>query len=254
MSWLYSRALVEEYSAGTCLDGEQSAPLSVMPTPHKFWHKDKMMEFSQLSQFGLTCAVLTENRGEELLTSYLEAFRARILAAQDAVQESLESAADYGKSLPGLLAKYDPDMSSWKTRQCSQKEESTLFSGIWPRWGSMLNGELFRREPPELLTKEKDSGLWPTPTCGGFTSTGAIKKTIKACSTALEAAEITGRPGVVERITQTKIDKEEIRGQMNPDWTEWLMGWPIGWTELKPLAMDKFQSWQQQHSEFYPGK
>ena len=32
---------------------------------------------------------------------------------------------------------------------------------------------------------------------------------------------------------------------------EWLMGWPIGWTELKPLAMDKFREWQQQHSPSY---
>ena len=36
-------------------------------------------------------------------------------------------------------------------------------------------------------------------------------------------------------------------GQLNPEWVEWLMGWPIGWTELKPLAMDKFHVWQQQH-------
>ncbi|WP_205948582.1 hypothetical protein, partial [Pseudomonas viridiflava] len=38
-------------------------------------------------------------------------------------------------------------------------------------------------------------------------------------------------------------------GQLNPEWVEWLMGWPIGWTELKPLAMDRFHEWQQQHSK-----
>ncbi|MFJ2457994.1 hypothetical protein ACIOVC_05495 [Pseudomonas neuropathica] len=37
-------------------------------------------------------------------------------------------------------------------------------------------------------------------------------------------------------------------GHLNPEWAEWLMGWPIGWTDLRPLATDKFQSWQQQHS------
>ena len=37
-------------------------------------------------------------------------------------------------------------------------------------------------------------------------------------------------------------------GKLNPEWVEWLMGWPIGWTELKPLAMDRWQQWQQQHS------
>ena len=38
--------------------------------------------------------------------------------------------------------------------------------------------------------------------------------------------------------------------RLNPNWVEWLMGWPIGQTALKPLAMAKFREWQQQHS-FY---
>jgi hypothetical protein len=36
-------------------------------------------------------------------------------------------------------------------------------------------------------------------------------------------------------------------GQLNPTWVEWLMGWPLGWTDLRPLEMGKFQQWQQQH-------
>jgi site-specific DNA-cytosine methylase len=28
-------------------------------------------------------------------------------------------------------------------------------------------------------------------------------------------------------------------GQLNPMWVEWLMGWPLGWTDLKPLETDK---------------
>lgn len=32
-------------------------------------------------------------------------------------------------------------------------------------------------------------------------------------------------------------------GRLNPDWVEWLMGWPIGWTALRPLATDRFRSW-----------
>lgn len=33
-----------------------------------------------------------------------------------------------------------------------------------------------------------------------------------------------------------------IGGQLNPPWVEWLMGWPIGWTELKRLGTAKFRS------------
>jgi len=39
-------------------------------------------------------------------------------------------------------------------------------------------------------------------------------------------------------------------GKLNPMWVEWLMGWPLGWTDLKPLEMDKFQKWQEQHGNY----
>lgn len=42
-----------------------------------------------------------------------------------------------------------------------------------------------------------------------------------------------------------------IGGSLNPDWLEWLMGWPIEWTALKPLEMAKFRLWLQQHGKFY---
>jgi len=35
-------------------------------------------------------------------------------------------------------------------------------------------------------------------------------------------------------------------GQLNPPWVEWLMNWPIGWTDLKPLIMDNFIAWKNQ--------
>jgi hypothetical protein len=36
-------------------------------------------------------------------------------------------------------------------------------------------------------------------------------------------------------------------GTLNPTWVEWLMGWPLEWTDLKPLEMDKSHCVQQQH-------
>ena len=38
-------------------------------------------------------------------------------------------------------------------------------------------------------------------------------------------------------------------GQLNPPWVEWLMGWPVGWTDLEPLEMDRFRRWPQWHSK-----
>ncbi len=63
-------------------------------------------------------------------------------------------------------------------------------------------------------------------------------------------------PGTPERLARAQQEStrgqpltEHVGGQLNPDWVEWLMGWHIGWTDLKPLAMDKYQSWLQQHGE-----
>ncbi|MBU0383818.1 hypothetical protein KN515_19725, partial [Acinetobacter baumannii] len=35
---------------------------------------------------------------------------------------------------------------------------------------------------------------------------------------------------------------------LNPSFAELTMMWPLGWTDLKPLEMDKFQSWLNAHS------
>ena len=48
--------------------------------------------------------------------------------------------------------------------------------------------------------------------------------------------------------------KTENHGQLNPSWVEWLMGFPIGWTNSKPLATDKFQRWLRSHGVSWRGR
>jgi len=86
MSWLYSRALVEEYLAGNCSDGEQCALLSGNPTPQAFLPPDRMTAFCRPSRFGMTFAPLTDDRGEELLMWFLAGFHARTSASQEKEQ------------------------------------------------------------------------------------------------------------------------------------------------------------------------
>ena len=42
-----------------------------------------------------------------------------------------------------------------------------------------------------------------------------------------------------------------IPHSINPNLYEWLMGWPQGWTDLKPLEMDKSQFVQQQLGNYF---
>ena len=41
-----------------------------------------------------------------------------------------------------------------------------------------------------------------------------------------------------------------LSGALNPAFVEWLMGWPAGWTDLSHSAMDKYQSWLEQHFRY----
>jgi len=42
----------------------------------------------------------------------------------------------------------------------------------------------------------------------------------------------------------------EIGKTSSPAFEEWLMDWPVQWTELTAYETDKFQQWQQQHGGF----
>ena len=36
--------------------------------------------------------------------------------------------------------------------------------------------------------------------------------------------------------------------RLNPLFVEWLMGWPIGWTDCDAVATESFRSWRRTHS------
>jgi len=42
------------------------------------------------------------------------------------------------------------------------------------------------------------------------------------------------------------------RQQRKPEFWEWMMGWPMAWTDLQGAATDKFRQWQHSHSSSFP--
>lgn len=85
------------------------------------------------------------------------------------------------------------------------------------------------RKSPNLGTQVH----WPTPRtkgmCGGSGSWDLLNKN----TTKEEARQMGAGNG----------------GKLNPTWVEWLMGWPLGWTDLKPLVMDKSHSVLPKHGD-----
>ncbi len=281
MSWLYSQALVAEYSPESCSDGEPSVQSNGSPTQLAYLPPDRMTAFSRLSRFGMTFKPLTAIRGAELLMSYLAAFRAKTSALPERAQASQASAAECGDTWRGSLARFDPDTSLWKTVQHSLLEDSESCSVIWPRSGMTANGQCWELPTSERRTSATGSGLWvPTPCAtdakpftGGelyTTKTGtvrAMRPDGKSSNRGLAATVQTWATPVardyrhpgrsrLERTGSKAGDPlpQQVGGALNPTWVEWLMGWPLGWTDLKPLEMDKCQPAPQQRGECLPVK
>jgi len=239
MSWLYSQVLVEEYLAANSLDGEQSVQLSGKPTPLAYCAPDKMTEFSRLSRFGMTYKPLMADRGEELLTLYLAGFHVKTSVPQEKAQELMENDQECGEKWHGSFVKYDPNTSSWKTHQCSLLGDLDEFSETWPQWGLMRNGECWEQQMLEQYIRGTESGLseqtFPTPVAsdskGGKSNTVHYKNQRFVRISNTTSTEFGAKLSAAYQLM--------TGNPLPPSFSEWMMGWQIGWTDLKPLEMDK---------------
>jgi hypothetical protein len=57
----------------------------------------------------------------------------------------------------------------------------------------------------------------------------------------------TGQQSRWDNPERSRNLNDQIGGQLNPTWVEWLMGWPLGWTDCAVSATDKFREWCQSH-------
>lgn len=261
MSWLFSQALVAEYSDRISWDGTQSAQLNVMPTQHKFWRNDKTMEFSKLSQFGLTLQLLTENHGKELLTLYLADFHAKTLAQLEVARELVVLDQVYGQKWHELSVKYDLDTCLWKTHQCLFPEDLSESSVTLPKWGMTRTGHVFQHLTLERPISVTEFGSLPTPVASDWKRNRSPADLARKSPTLGAIVQMYPTPKALDGNKRGKVKADPRNGLagavasghggvLNPNWVEWLMGWPIGWTDLKPLEMDKFQSWLNAHLNF----
>jgi hypothetical protein len=237
MSWLFSQALVEEFSEAICLDGEQSVQLSGNNTPQAYCAPDKMTGFSRLSRFGMTYKPLMENRGEELLTLYREGFLAKTSQPLGGGLELMENEAECGEKWQGSFVKFNPDLCSWKTHQFSLLGDLDEFLETWPKWGLMRNGECWAQTALDYPIGENEFGCWlPTPVTSMWR--GAAKKRYWGSQ--------EYRASFTTEWVRTSLDCAQY---FHPDYAELLMDFPDKWTELKPLEMHKYQEWRQPPGE-----
>lgn len=142
------------------------------------------------------------------------------------------SAIDYGLLLPTPLA-----------NEITESEETTTARR---ERGTKTSKNLTQAAP----------GMWPTPKAQNATGAAIHGDGGLDLQTAVMLATPQARDfrtGSTARWEEARKGlkscnlNDQIGGQLNPTWVEWLMGWPLGWTDLKPLATDKFRQWFEQH-------
>lgn len=78
---------------------------------------------------------------------------------------------------------------------------------------------------PNLATQVDEKQNWPTPTAADHRDRGGPS---------LPSIQRRKEIGKSIELSMT------VDGALNADWVEALMGWPVGWTDLKPMEP---QSW-----------
>jgi hypothetical protein len=204
--------------------------------------------------------------------SSAEGSPARTSARRERVLALKASALASGLKSLDLLASYDRSSSSWRTSQRCLVEGWTVFSATWPRSGLMLSGIAYQLPPLAPRTDETASGLWPTPdTLAGRPHEGNVRllraRILAGDMTEVEAkamlhgkspfdaqgkipamwptpnagdykAGMSNAPGRQQSSLPRSVGIVEgvssgRRGGLNPNWVEWLMGFPIKWTALE---------------------
>ena len=98
------------------------------------------------------------------------------------------------------------------------------------KWQKLLHQAVIEEEEQKQAVK-----MWPTPCASDDRDRGNMAN-----------PAIKRRVEMGKQVMLSMAVKEEVGGgQLNPDWVEWLMNWPIGWTSTEPLNPDRFLAWLQ---------
>lgn len=235
MSWHFSQALVEEFSGANSSAGELFAPWKSTPSAADDSCSAKMKATCHRSPYGMMFVLLTDARGEELLTWFRVDSLAKMLPPQARALVWTENEAAYGRIFPESYKNAKPRSYGLKIAHCLPNEGYPEFCGILPKWGMMQNGACYQANPAELGIRENAFGF-SLPTLGANEYKGSSKVRFRGSPQYRGAKMSEGL-----RISET----DPI--YTDPNFAEAAMGWPITWTASTLLETDKFRSWLQQH-------
>lgn len=139
--------------------------------------------------------------------------------------EELMTLDTCGHGLETPLAHYDRNTQSWRTSgDISLWGDSPSLASL-PKSGMTRNGVLYQQPDWVRPTDEKECSLWPTPTAHGENT---------ATRNEAHSRRLANGMRYSSRLSQAvALTEPQAIGYLNPMWVEWLMGFPIGWTDLE---------------------
>jgi hypothetical protein len=237
MSWHFLQEQEGASWEASSLDGAPSALLSLMPIAAGCCLPDSGTDSCRDSRSGTMSPRSMETRGGAASMSLAEDSPAPIIApASTSTTEATTTMASqcvYGDTWLGLLVKFDRDTSSWKTARDLFAEDLPESSVILPQWGLMVGGELYQLKTQALPISASDSGgysgrMYPTPRSRDHH--GECRK---------RWGNRHSLPGALADVLGGAPPP--------PEFSEWLMGWPIKWTDCAPLETASVAQWLRSH-------
>ena len=119
--------------------------------------------------------------------------------------------------------------------------------------------EIAEGNPKKRLETEAEMRNWPTPTANEDAAGLPTGKMQKMLGNHPKLRDVTGTTqsglqdqtiskGGSQSSTSDQTSPQPSPRTLSPLFVEWLMGLPVGWTDLKPLAMESYQQWRQRFS------
>ena len=284
MSWLYVPALAESNSASP-LPLRQPAAF-VLWRGKPLQQQRLSVEWKRVTWLrllsGLTLGPLTVKIGVDMFIASLPAIPAS-RSASPARGKAKRTLATSGRTSQELLRKYSRSIAFLKTSGGIFEWASFASTMTFAVWVTMSRRDCLRRLKLAALKREKGFSFWATQramqgashinTPGGQSTTTQAQSLVRRLWTAAQAHDVSPRGkgnrknpkggnaclawdainwskqlSHPARTKMTPGDKSSSYSlNLSPPFVEWLMGFPIGWTGLEPVATPSFHLWRLTH-------
>lgn len=236
---------------------------NLMPKPYSYL--ECMMGRCPSLRSGMTCEHLMAASFMEALISSTAGSRVRTSALHARERDWQESEAACIGSFTGSSPSASLPSSSSKIRRASEPADLNKWSGHLPASGMTVGGLLYQPKRLEPRTSANAGSFLPTLSASSYGNnrggsagrSGKIRPSLQTMARKNLWPTLTRRDAEsIKKLTRGKNAGPggtplpvAIGGPLNPEWAEWFMNYPIGWTESADWAIRSCPSKRESRSK-----